>query len=65
MKCCGVDTYKDWAEYDSDYFSPYNTPLINLTDSLSNSSETTNETKTALDHLLQKIGDSFSYQKNR
>ena len=47
------------------YDPAYNTPLINLTDSLSNSSETTNETKTALDHLLQKIGDSFSYQKNR
>ena len=24
MKCCGVDTYKDWAEYDPDYFYPYN-----------------------------------------
>jgi len=24
MKCCGVDTYKDWAEYDPDHFTPYN-----------------------------------------
>ena len=45
------------------YDPAYNTPLTNLTNSLTEQNETGSEVKTALDHLLQKIGDSFSYQQ--
>ena len=51
------------------YDPAYNTPLSNLTNNpnmnSAATSEADNEVKTALDHLLQKIGDSFSYQQNR
>lgn len=45
------------------YDPAYNTPLVNLRNDLAEQNEKGGVVQTALDHLLEKIGDSFSYQQ--
>ena len=64
MKCCGVDTYKDWAEYDSDYFSPYNKPLITDPIFRPDNYRTPSVPNSCCDpdkRLVMKIGRTFSF----